>query len=305
MNLARDTVVGTLDRDTQLELVEQVREVCRLSPLVRPTTPNGLIMSVRITNAGELGWAGGSEYHYAREDSRGQPWPRMPRLWSDIASFYAGYHPWDSAIVNWYPPGSSLGLHKDKSEYNQSLPIVTISLGDACSWAVRLDLESPVSRCQLDTGDVTLLAGPTRGALHSVERIIDAPLLSPLQKRGRISITMRVAGRVDVIEVAGTCRLAIVEEQRGWWSATPIDHKSWVAWTKARSFPGTVEQFMSVSSQRGFPLGQIRRQTLTEIYAGVAEIMGLTSATFRHLMWESVRESAQGRAMDKGVPSQI
>ena len=57
------------------------------------------------------------------------------------------------------------------------------------------DEGSPVSRCRLDSGDVTLLAGEHRLWQHTVERIIPAPLLSPLgADRGRLSITIRVAG---------------------------------------------------------------------------------------------------------------
>ena len=106
------------------------------------------------------------------------------------------FWPWDSAIINWYPPGSSLGWHRDIHEADRTLPIVTISLGDACSWAIRADEESPVCRCRLETGHITLLAGEKRLWLHTVERVIPAPMFSPLgtRTRGRLSITIRVAG---------------------------------------------------------------------------------------------------------------
>jgi len=101
---------------------------------------------------------------------------------------------WDSAIINWYDPEAALGWHRDQAELDRSLPIVTISLGDAASWAIREGPGQPISRCRLESGDVTLLAGITRPWLHTIERIIPAPLLSPLQTRGRVSITVRVAG---------------------------------------------------------------------------------------------------------------
>jgi alkylated DNA repair protein (DNA oxidative demethylase) len=101
---------------------------------------------------------------------------------------------WDCAIINWYEPGASLGWHRDLAERNYELPIVTISLGDECSWAIRMDEGSPVHRCRLPSGSVTVLEGQTRLALHTVERIIPSPLLSPLgATRGRVSITLRVA----------------------------------------------------------------------------------------------------------------
>lgn len=193
--LAEQTVCPrALSWTEQQRWIETVRDVCSGSPLVRPRTPNGLAMRVRVTSAGRLGWVGDGRYRYSETDSNGHPWPAMPREWSDLADEIAGPHPWDSAIVNWYDADASLGWHRDQSEVDLSLPIVTISLGDACSWAVRLDDDEPVSRVRLESGAVTLLAGPLRSALHTVERIIPAELFSPLAVRGRISI--RVAGEV-------------------------------------------------------------------------------------------------------------
>jgi alkylated DNA repair protein (DNA oxidative demethylase) len=194
---AEDTIAKRLDMETQRALVEEVRAVLERSPLVRPKTPNGMPMRVRVSAAGKLGWVGDGEYRYDPRDSWGNPWPPMPARWLEIANEVAGEHPWDSAIINWYDPDASLGWHQDRSEKNRTLPIVTISLGDAASWAIRKDegfkMTKP-SRAKIGSGDVTLLAGPTRGHHHSIERVIPEPLLSPLTVRGRISITIRVAG---------------------------------------------------------------------------------------------------------------
>lgn len=194
MNIAADSVRLRLDMETQLQLVEQLELVRRASPLVRPTTPNGLPMRVMVTAAGSLGWVGDGEYRYSPTDSRGGPWPAMPDLWREVFDRVAGPHPWDSAIVNWYDENASLGWHRDRAEARTDLPIVTISLGDACSWAMRMDEDEPIHRTRLESGDVTLLTGPTLLALHTVERIITAPMFSPLKKPGRVSITGRVAG---------------------------------------------------------------------------------------------------------------
>lgn len=195
MTAARSTVVGSrLDLDLQRRLVAQARDVINASPMVRPRTPNGIPMRVRVTAAGRLGWVGDGAYRYDSRDSRGREWPPIPTDWTDLADCAAGIRPWDSAILNWYDPDASLGWHRDLAERDREQPIVTISLGDACSWAIREDDRSPISRCRLESGDVTLLAGPTRDYLHTVERIIPAPLFSPLPKPGRLSITLRVAG---------------------------------------------------------------------------------------------------------------
>ena len=197
MTLAASTICARkLSPAEQLAWIAQVREVCEISPLVRPLARGGQPMSVRITSAGRLGWVGAaSGYRYAETDSFGNPWPAMPWEWVAFADEVAGEQPWDSAIVNWYDEGASLGFHADKSELDLDRPIVTISLGDPAMWAVRGSMESPISRVCLESGDVTLLAGPNRGALHSIERIIADPMGSPLgPKRGRISVTLRVAG---------------------------------------------------------------------------------------------------------------
>jgi alkylated DNA repair protein (DNA oxidative demethylase) len=214
-NLAASTVISYLPHDVQLVLVEQVREVMAASPLVRPHTPGGTPMRVRVTSAGSLGWVGDGAYRYSPTDSRGNPWPEMPALWREIADTTIAGDPrhdgrpvaWDSAIVNWYDPGASLGMHQDLGEADRTLPIVTISLGDAASWVVvEADERGQVPergkrhRVRIESGAVTVLSGPLRLAGHSIERIIPAPMFSPiLDKRGqvvpgRISITIRQAG---------------------------------------------------------------------------------------------------------------
>lgn len=198
MNEAEQTAdYPTLDIVEQRRWVEQVRAVRDLSPLVRPVTPNGLPMRVRVTAAGRLGWVGDGAYRYDEHDAKGNPWPPMPPEWAALwrSITHRDDDP-DSAIINWYGPDASLGWHVDQAEHDRSLPIVSVSLGDACSWAVRAEEGSKVSRTRLESGAVTLLAGHTRNYLHTVERIIPTPMFSPLgHVRGRISVTLRIAGR--------------------------------------------------------------------------------------------------------------
>lgn len=194
---AAETVVMRVSPEDQTAIVEEVRGVLKAAPLVRPRTPSGAEMRVKVSAAGSFGWVGDGEYRYDAVQADGRAWPSIPERWVLLANLAAGVHPWDSAIINWYEPDASLGWHQDRSEHDHTLPIVTISIGDACSWAIRVDEGEPVTRCRLESGDVTLLAGPTRLALHTVERIIAAPLFSPLKTRGRISITLRVAGRPE------------------------------------------------------------------------------------------------------------
>jgi len=196
MNLAQHSIREHLSLKLQRLLVEQVREVFAASPPVQPRARGGQPMSVRVTSAGYLGWVGDGDYSYRPTDARGRPWPPIPAEWVEIADRVAGgEHPWDSAILNWYAPGAKLGEHRDLAESDRSWPIVTISLGDAATWTVRDDA-GKLHRARLESGDVTLLCveDGTRLALHSIDRVISAPLLSPLPRPGRASITLRVAG---------------------------------------------------------------------------------------------------------------
>lgn len=177
--------------------MEEVREALDQAPLVRPRTPNGLPMRVRVSACGALGWVGDGAYRYDGAQADGRPWPPIPRRWRELADevVSTGPMPWDSAIINWYDEEASLGWHQDQAEFHRSLPIVTVSLGDACSWAIR-DPDGQVHRIRLESGAVTVLEGATRNWAHTVERIIAAPMFSPLKSRGRISVTLRVAGRM-------------------------------------------------------------------------------------------------------------
>jgi alkylated DNA repair protein (DNA oxidative demethylase) len=195
MTTAADTVATQLDAFKQHRWVKHVREVLSAAPLFRPLARGGQPMRVQVSAAGRLGWIGDERgYRYTAAQTNGRPWPAMPEEWIYLADKVAGRHEWDSAIINWYDPDASLGWHRDLAEFDTSLPIVTISLGDPCSWAVRADEQVKPTRCVLPSGAVTLLAGPTRDYLHTVERIIPEPMFSPLAKRGRVSITIRVAG---------------------------------------------------------------------------------------------------------------
>ena len=181
-----------LSLEEQRLWIDDTRAVIAKAPLRRPCTPGGKPMRVRVSAAGDLGWTADGEYRYDARQKNGNPWPKIPVRWMKKATEIAGDHPWDSAIINWYEEGASLGLHVDKNERDLTRPIVTFSFGDTCSWAVQYD--GKMHRQRLDSGAITLLGERFRMCPHAVERIIPAPLLSPLRARGRVSVTMRVAG---------------------------------------------------------------------------------------------------------------
>lgn len=115
MNLAESTIVHRLDAATQHEFAALAREVARSSAFV-DATAGGRNMSVKIANAGALGWLADSEgYRYAPTHPRtGEPWPPIPQPWLELATEIAGSHPWDCAHLVWYARGAKLGWHRDK-----------------------------------------------------------------------------------------------------------------------------------------------------------------------------------------------
>src|SRR5690242_12558975 len=85
-------VPGRLDRAEQEALVEALRAVVAAAPLFVPTMPRtAKPFSVRMTNAGPLGWVSDvSGYRYqATHPETGELWPPIPpmllALWDELA----------------------------------------------------------------------------------------------------------------------------------------------------------------------------------------------------------------------------
>ena len=79
----------------------------------------------------------------------------------------------EASIINFYPASkSSIGIHRDDADY-QVAPIITVSLG--CPGIFILGEGERSEDCHevlLEHGDVCVLEGPDRGALHAVPRIV-------------------------------------------------------------------------------------------------------------------------------------
>jgi DNA oxidative demethylase len=184
------------DRDGQITLLAAVREVIRQAPLYIPTMPrSGKPLSVRMTNAGPLGWVSDKDggYRYQRTHPvTGKSWPAMPalllRLWNDLAGYNA---PPEACLVNYYAGEARLGSHVDADEENTLAPVLSVSLGDAGVFHVGgLKRSDPKTRLTLNSGDVVVLAGTARFAYHGIDRVL-AGTSDLLPEGGRINLTMR------------------------------------------------------------------------------------------------------------------
>jgi alkylated DNA repair protein (DNA oxidative demethylase) len=183
-----------LSPEAQAQLVEEVREVVAQAPLVRPVTPSGKAMSVRMTAAGRFGWITDRKgYRYEPRHPEGMAWPPIPEtamgVWRALGD--ARRDP-ECCLVNFYEPEARMGMHQDSDEADYSWPVVSISLGDEALF--RIGGTSRGGRTEslwLRSGDALVLGGEARLAYHGVDRI-RAGSSTLLRSPGRINLTMRV-----------------------------------------------------------------------------------------------------------------
>jgi alkylated DNA repair protein (DNA oxidative demethylase) len=179
------------------EVIDAVRAIVAQSPFRRMTTPGGHLMSVAMTNCGELGWiTDHTGYRYDPIDPRtGAPWPAMPPVLRDLARRAAeqrGFQNFapDACLVNRYEPGTRLSLHQDKDELDYSAPIVSVSLGLPATFLFGgMARADKPRRFRLVHGDVVVWGGPSRLAYHGVAPLAEGE--HALLGRKRINLTFR------------------------------------------------------------------------------------------------------------------
>ncbi len=186
---------GWLDEPAQRAMLADIRAVIAAAPLVRPMTPWGKPMSVRMTSAGRLGWViERGRYAYSeRHPETGAPWPPIPE---SVLGVWRGVSGWpdcpDCCLINWYGEGARMGLHQDRDEGRFDAPVVSVSLGDPARFRVGgATRKGPTEATILGSGDVAVLGGPARLAFHGVDRVMFGEC-TLLPGGGRINLTLRV-----------------------------------------------------------------------------------------------------------------
>ena len=189
---------GFLNAAAQERLLAEVVRILRAAPLFTPRMPrSGRPFSVRMSNAGPLGWVSDREKGYRYEPTHpetGRPWPPMPtmllEMWSELTGYPA---PPEAGLINYYAPGAKMGLHVDIDEEALDAPILSVSLG--CSARFRLGglkRRDPTLTFDLHPGDVLILEGPSRLRFHGIDRIHPGTGSLPEEiGAGRINITLR------------------------------------------------------------------------------------------------------------------
>jgi alkylated DNA repair protein (DNA oxidative demethylase) len=192
-----------LDAHAQAALLTEIRRIIAEAPLYTPVMPrSGNPMSVRMTNAGPLGWVTDKEGGYRYQPTHpvtGKPWPAIPQrlldLWAEV-SYYP--HPPEACLVNYYAGPAKMGLHQDKDEEDFEAPVLSVSLGDTGLFRVGgTTRKSPTQTFELKSGDVFVLGGKDRLAFHGIDRIL-VGTSGLLEEGGRFNLTLRRVTRANL-----------------------------------------------------------------------------------------------------------
>lgn len=192
-------VLAGFAEDYIATLLPELDHIVSQSPLRHMSTPGGHIMSVAMSNCGQLGWVSDAQgYRYQAMDPLLQkPWPAMPGAFLELAqqaADSAGFKNFvpDACLINRYEPGARLSLHQDKNERDAGAPIVSVSLGlPAIFLFGGIKRAQRPRRYRLQHGDVAVWGGPARFYYHGIAPLADN--CHALLGRQRINLTFRKA----------------------------------------------------------------------------------------------------------------
>lgn len=197
---------GFLDMAARTRLAAEVAAVLSAAPPVTPSMPRtGKPFSVRMSNAGPLGWV--SDRHGYRyqptHPGTGAPWPPIPptalAAWAALAGFPGAP---EACLINLYGPGARMGLHQDRDEADFSAPVLSLSLGaEALFRYGGLQRSDPTRSVRLRPGDALVIGGASRLIHHGIDRLYpddellaENPLPGFLPAGGRCNLTLRRVG---------------------------------------------------------------------------------------------------------------
>jgi alkylated DNA repair protein (DNA oxidative demethylase) len=200
---------GFLDAAARARLAAEIAAILEAAPPVTPRMPRtGKPFSVRMTNAGPLGWVSDiSGYRYQpTHPETGQPWPALPptalATWEALTAYPVAP---EACLINLYAPGTRMGLHQDRDEADLAAPVLSLSLGAAALFRYGgLNRSDPTRSVRLQSGDALVIGGASRLIHHGIDRLyptddlLDAEAgLAFLPPGGRCNLTLRRVTRAD------------------------------------------------------------------------------------------------------------
>ena len=168
---------GWLDLPAQEALLNEITAVLAEAPFFRPThAQSGRPLSVRMSNAGPLGWVSdrqGYRYQHHHPET-GRPWPAIPagvlKVWRALADYPA---PPEACLINLYDAMARMGLHQDRDEAALDAPVISISLGSTARFRVGRNPLGPYAKLRAGERRRAGAERPFRLAFHGIDR--DAP----------------------------------------------------------------------------------------------------------------------------------
>lgn len=193
-----------LNPATQALVTAGLAQVLAVAPPFRPVMPtSGRPFSVRMSNAGPLGWVSDRDgYRYQpHHPGTGRGWPVIPEavleVWRALAAYPA---PPEACLINLYDATARMGLHQDRDEAALDAPVVSISLGASARFRVGgTSRTGPTRSVTLESGDVLVMGGPARLAFHGIDRVFagTSPLPGLALGVERINLTLRRVTRAS------------------------------------------------------------------------------------------------------------
>lgn len=180
----------------QRRLLKAIDAIASEAPFFKPTMPRtGKPFSVRMTNAGSLGWVsdkvGGYRYQPLHPVTR-KIWPAIPKMLLQLWARHARYaaEP-EACLINHYEAGARMGSHQDRDEADLEAPVLSVSLGDDAVFHIGgKTRDAPKTRMTLRSGDVVVLGDDARLAYHGIDRVF-AGSSDLLPDGGRLNLTLR------------------------------------------------------------------------------------------------------------------
>lgn len=204
-------IPGFLSVEQQHDVVELARTIARetagTSAAMRrvPVGHSGGMTSAYLMTLGQAYLS--QPFRYVPRDTGGVEAPAVPQAWQELArramstatklseELKPGENDYraDVALVNYYPPEASMGLHIDAME-RSSAPVISFSIGDEALFRMgnTQGRTKPWDDLTLMSGDLLVFGGPARWAYHGVPKIHPntAPPGCGLEQ-GRINLTIR------------------------------------------------------------------------------------------------------------------